>query len=128
MWYFQEEGRPLGRLTEGQVRSFLLRGTRGANDLLWSDSVKQWKMVRDWFEFRAFPFPADQGLDPEEGGEPQWVLLKWPQKVVEGPYTKSQLRELANQGILQATHYVWKPGLSAWCKLSDRADLNELFP
>lgn len=127
MWYLQDQGKPLGPFTSDEIKSFLLQGRRGPQDLLWSEQAKDWKPAIEWPEFRAVPYPSHQGLDPDEGGEPQWVVLRWPEKDTHGPYTKAELRELSHKGALKPTDYVWKPGLTAWCRGVDRPDLSELF-
>ncbi len=45
----------------------------------------------------------------------------------QGPYNADTLKQMVQQGSLTKESLVWKPGMSAWTKAGDIADLKALF-
>lgn len=64
------------------------------------------------------------GPPPLPGASPYHVAVNGSQQ---GPFNPDTLRQMVQQGTLTRDTLVWKPGMAAWTKAGDVADLKNLF-
>lgn len=126
-WYFSQNLKPQGPLTYEEMREKIHRGEIGPYDLISQDG--DWKPACEWGIFERTLFPATQAFTPgavEMEDEKEWVLLvpgvDGNGALQEGPFSVRQLREgLLNKSV-SGQQYIWKAGLSGWCRLKDRPE------
>lgn len=128
-WYYNQNLKPQGPITLQEMREYILKGSIGPFDLISCGRDGEWRAASEWREFERSLFPAAQEYVPGQEfatQEKEWVLLvpalDRDATLQEGPYSLQELRDgLATQRISQ-NQYVWKPGLSGWCRIQDRPE------
>lgn len=130
-WYYNRNLKPQGPLTLEEMRLLIHRGEVGPQDLISNAEEGSWRPAWEWGVFERTLFPATQGYIPgvsfsEE--EKEWVLLvptvDGKGTVQEGPFSVRELREgLLNKNV-SGQQYVWKAGLSGWCRIADRPEFS----
>ncbi|WII71124.1 DUF4339 domain-containing protein [Bdellovibrio sp. 22V] len=130
-WYYNENLKPQGPLTLEEMRARIHSGKIGLFDLISSDATGEWKAACEWPEFERSLFPAIQGFIPGAEileDEKEWVLLvpseNGKTSLQEGPFSIRELKASLAAGTVSGNQYIWKTGLSGWCRLLDRPEFN----
>ncbi len=133
VWYYHQNLKPQGPLSLQEMRTRIHRGEIGPMDLVCHEADGSWKPACEWSVFEASLFPAAQAFiygQDVRTDEKEWVLLvpsKEAQSALqEGPFSISELNDLLRAQKISAQHYIWKPGLSGWCRLKDRPEFAAL--
>lgn len=128
-WFYNKDLKPQGPLSLQEMRSLIHRGDVGPYDLVCNDGLGEWKAACEFAEFERSLFPAVQVFMPGQDvieDEKEWVLLSSSESgkslVQEGPYSVRELRALLTAKKVLGEQYIWKSGLSGWCKLQDRPE------
>lgn len=128
-WYYNQNLKPQGPITRQEMREHILKGSIGPFDLISCGEAGEWRAAREWREFEISLFPAAQEYVPGQDlltHEKEWVLLvQAPDRdtvLQEGPYSLHELREGLSAQKISQNQYVWKPGLSGWCRIQDRPE------
>ncbi len=128
-WYYNQNLKPQGPITLQEMRERILKGVVGPYDLISCGKNGEWKAAYEWREFERSLFPAAQEYVPGQASfvnEKEWVLLvPAPDReavLQEGPYSLQELRDGLSAQKISQSQYVWKPGLSGWCRIQDRPE------
>ena len=130
-WFYSKGLKPQGPVGVEEIRQKIMVGDIGPWDLVSCDEegkgAGEWKAACQWKVFEERLFPAFQmGQISVSENDPQWVVLKQTvggQPIQEGPYTTEDLKLKVRAQEIAMDHYVWKTGLSGWCRVRDRSDL-----
>lgn len=130
-WYFNQNLKPQGPLSYEDIRARIHRGEIGPQDLI--SNGGDWKPAGEWGVFEVSLFPASQSFIPGEvvhEDEKEWVLLVPSSDgrgvLQEGPFSVRELRDGLIKKKILGQQYIWKAGLSGWCRLRDRPEFAEL--
>lgn len=128
-WYYNRNLKPQGPVTLEEMRLLIHRGDVSLHDLISNDEEGTWKPAWEWGVFERTLFPATQGCVPGVGfleDEKEWVLLvpavDGKGAVQEGPFSVRELREGLQKKSISHQQYIWKTGLSGWCRIADRPE------
>ncbi|MEK2645597.1 DUF4339 domain-containing protein [Bdellovibrio sp. BCCA] len=132
-WYYNLNLKPQGPLSFEEMRARIHRGEVGPHDLISNDADGSWRPACEWGVFEVTLFPATQafmqGQDVVED-EKEWVLLvpaaDGKGVVQEGPFSVREIREALRNHSVNGQQYIWKSGLSGWCRIQDRPEFAAL--
>lgn len=132
VWYYSQNLKPQGPHTLEEMRLRMHRGEVGPQDLVLHTINGDWKPAMNHKEFEVSLFPALQSYDAKSKNvmnEKEWVLLvtgpHGAAPIQEGPFSIHDFSHGLRQKKYSGEEYIWKPGLSGWCRMKDRP---ELFP
>lgn len=131
-WYYNRGLKPQGPVSYEDLRLLIYKGEVGPHDLISEAETQDWKPASEWKCFESQLFPATQLLIEDSVEDRQeWVLLVHQEGQLQvakmGPFTSLEIKDLLKQGRCSAQQsYAWKPGLSGWCRLSDREEFLDL--
>lgn len=133
-WYFNQNLKPQGPVSFEEIREKIYRGEIGPHDLISNDKVGEWKPANEWGVFERTLFPATQAFIPGQEfqeDEKEWILLvpsaDGKANLQEGPFSIREIRQGVQNKNIVGTCYVWKSGLSGWCRLIDRPEFSSLI-
>ena len=121
-WYFNRDLKPQGPHSLQDMRNKIIRGEISPGDLVSNEEDGRWEMAIEWKEFEKSLFPAFQAVSQESLTQ-EWVLLR---EVQEGPYSVRQIQDMLQGQLIGFHHFVWKPGLSGWVQIKDRAEFIQM--
>lgn len=128
-WYYHRNLKPQGPLSVTEMRARIYRGEVGPQELISNDLEGQWKPACEWPDFEPSLFPAGQAFVVGQDVlvvEKEWVLLvpagDGKSFLQEGPFSVQDLGEMMQKKMVSAHQYVWKSGLSGWCRIKDRPE------
>ena len=128
-WFYNKNLKPQGPLSLEEMRLRIYKGEVGPHDLICHEQTGEWKPAREWGVFEQTLFPAAQQFIPGvevAADEKEWVLLVPSEDgktlVQEGPYSVRDIRVSMNEHRVSPQSYVWKSGLSGWCRIQDRPE------
>jgi hypothetical protein len=128
-WYINQNLKPIGPLALVEVRERIHRGQIGPSDLVMKESEGDWRPASEWSDFEQTLFPSAQACVQGAGAnseEKEWIVLtpggEKGALIQEGPFSILEIRRSLQSGQLQPQQYVWKTGLSGWCRLQDRIE------
>ncbi|KHD87329.1 MAG: hypothetical protein OM95_15030 [Bdellovibrio sp. ArHS] len=132
-WYYNKNLKPQGPVSLQEMRALIHRGEVGPYDLVCCARDSVWKATCEFAEFERSLFPAVQVFVPGEEvaqDEREWVLLSPSETgkslIQEGPFSVRELRDMLINKKIVGEQYIWKSGLSGWCRLQDRPEFSEL--
>lgn len=129
-WYFHQNLKPQGPLTFEEIRQRIHRGEIGPQSLVSNTVEDRWKPAKEWGVFEDSLFPALQGQELEQINleEKSWVLLVPSAEgkgiLQEGPFSLMELKQGIREGRISVQQFIWKSGLSGWCKIQDRPEFD----
>ncbi|MFZ4403391.1 MAG: GYF domain-containing protein [Pseudobdellovibrionaceae bacterium] len=136
-WYYNENLKPVGPVTFEDIVSKIQYGSIRPYDFILNeaDEQAQWVAAIACKQIRQDFFPAFQSIESEISAGPTenkkiWVILKVGLQTTgqqEGPFTKEEVLESLQTGLLKFSDYVWKQGLSGWACIKDRIEFQESF-
>ncbi len=129
-WYISQNLKPLGPFTLQEMRLKVHKGEVGPTDLVLNEEQGDWVAASQWGCFEAALYPSKQGhidgIAPSQ--EKEWiVLMPHPETKSlqqEGPFSVQEVLSSLKAGRVQPSQYVWKSGLSGWCRLQDRPEFS----
>lgn len=128
-WYYHHNLKPQGPLAAAEMRARIYRGEVGPHELISNDREGQWKPACEWADFEASLFPAGQALvlgQEVSYTEKEWVLLvpvgDGKSFLQEGPFSVQDLSAMMAKKMVASHQYIWKSGLSGWCRIQDRPE------
>ncbi|UXR63449.1 DUF4339 domain-containing protein [Bdellovibrio bacteriovorus] len=128
-WYYNKDLKPQGPLSQEEMRLRIYKGEVGPHDLISCEATGEWKPAYEWGVFEMTLFPAAQKFIPGvevAPDEKEWVLLVSSEDgktlVQEGPYSVREIQTSVTEQRISLQNYVWKSGLSGWCKIQDRPE------
>ncbi|MFS4460017.1 GYF domain-containing protein [Bdellovibrio sp. HCB2-146] len=127
-WYYSQNLKPQGPVSEEEIRLKIHRGEIGLYDLLSLVEEGTWKPASEWRYFEASLFPSQQKVANPEMGEDldaSWVLLLNSKQ--EGPFSSQQILQMVRSQQITASQLIWKSGLSGWCQIGDRPEFRSLI-
>lgn len=132
-WYYNRNLKPQGPLTLEEMRALVHSGEVGPHDLICHDVDGEWRPASEWGVFERTLFPATQEFMPGQDfatEEKEWVLLV-PEEggkavLQEGPFSLSELRLSLRSKVISDQQYIWKAGLSGWCRIADRPEFQKI--
>lgn len=129
-WYYSRNLKPLGPISNAELREMILRGEVRPQDLICPHEEGHWRPAQEWGLFEKTLFPALQefvpGLDTEKHIK-EWVLLVQDAEKrlrQEGPLSLVDLQAGLVQRTIQPEQFVWKAGLTGWSRIADRPEFN----
>lgn len=133
VWYYNQNLKPQGPITLEEMRHRIMKGDVGPSDLISHGAHGDWKPAVEWREFEASLFPAVQSFVPGAEipqHEKEWVLLVPSQDGVglqQGPFSIQEIQEGVRSQKISGSSYIWKAGLSGWCRIKDRPEFAKEF-
>ncbi len=130
LWYYNKNLKPQGPLSYEEMRARIHCGDVGPSDLVSCGARGDWKPASEWGCFESTLFPATQSLSLESdvvSQETEWVLLvpaQDGQVLQEGPFSIQDIQKGLRNKKISFEQYVWKAGLSGWCKIKDRPEFS----
>lgn len=131
LWYYNHNLKPQGPFSLEEMRERIHRGDIGPQSLISNNRDNVWKPACEHEDFEVSLFPATQGYvhGLETGDdEKEWVLLvpslDGKSVLQEGPFSLSDLRAGLQAKSISQQQYIWKTGLSGWCRIQDRPELS----
>lgn len=132
-WYYNVNLKPQGPLSYEEMRARIHRGEVGPQELISNDADGSWKPACEWGAFEITLFPATQsfiyGQEILED-EKEWVLLvptgDGKGTLQEGPFSVREIRQCLQKRVVSGQQYIWKAGLSGWCRVKDRPEFAAL--
>ncbi|WP_347356262.1 GYF domain-containing protein [Bdellovibrio sp.] len=128
-WYYNKNLKPQGPLSLEEMRLRIYKGEVGPQDLVCHEQSGEWRPAYEWSVFEMTLFPATQKFIPGADvatDEKEWVLLVSSEDgktlVQEGPYSVRDIKTSVSEQRISLQNYVWKTGLSGWCKIQDRPE------
>lgn len=112
-WYYVENNDSKGAFTFEQMTTFVQDGILNEESLVWKPSMKDWAKLKDT-ELNKFI-----DINEEENEDPSKVWYYVEDKDSKGPFTKQEIEDKMNEGILTGNSFVWKVGMEDWCRLKD---------
>ena len=132
-WYYHKNLKPQGPMSLADMRALIRSGEVKPQDLICYELDGEWKPAVTWSIFERTLFPATQEFIPGKTPNPEdkeWVLLVPEQNgrniLQEGPYSLKDLQIRLQRQEISEQHYIWKNGLSGWCRIADRPEFQEL--
>lgn len=128
-WYFNKNLKPQGPLSFEEMKALIQRGEILPQELLSCGTTGEWRPACEWGVFDLGMFPALQLFNSQAVGlaeDKEWVLLVSSDDgqgvLQEGPFSVQQLRSWVKQKKVSGQQYIWKSGMSGWCRLKDRPE------
>ncbi|MEN0059575.1 MAG: DUF4339 domain-containing protein [Bdellovibrio sp.] len=131
VWYYNQNLKPQGPLSLVEIKGRIQKGEIGPFELLYNEQEQQWRPAREWGVFPESLFPAGQVVSTvvEELSQVEnlmeWVLLRKLEEgrvTQEGPYSLRQIREGLQKKEISLDQYIWKTGMTGWCRIQDRPE------
>lgn len=130
LWFYNKNLKPQGPLTLDEMRQLIHRGEIRMWDLVCEGPQGSWKPAMEFATFERTLFPATQEfiVGASETTEKHWVLLVPSSEgkgfSQEGPFSLQELQAGLRDQRIAPDQYVWKNGLSGWCKIMDRPEFH----
>lgn len=127
-WYYNKNLKPQGPVSLEEIRQLICCGEVGPFDLISCEADGSWKAAGEW-GFERTLFPATQQYVPGMDilvDQKEWVVLVSSEDgkdlVQEGPYSVREIREAVMSRRVSQQNYIWKTGLTGWCRIQDRPE------
>ena len=112
-WYFVEEGQSKGTYSQSEMISYYQQGRLNTNTYVWKQGLAEWVPLKSSPLAMVLNIEEEKVIEEQPKQEIDWYYISSDSKQ-NGPYTKDQMVQYIERGLLNANTYIWATGMSDW--------------
>ena len=135
IWFIHINNAPEGPYSADEIWLKLHENTIDYNSYIWKKDFKTWKKIEDEATFDQTPpeeppemleVPPTLLIADKKKVEPGiWYLNE--NKTRSGPFKNSEVVEKIGKGVVKASTFIWKKGMTEWVPVQKSTEFKEYF-